>query len=128
VTALIQQWHQMMREIANGSACHRFHSARQRLARWLLAATDRVQSSHMELTQEQLANALGLQRTGVTVRAPPSRMRGGSLRATAASESSIGLGSGRRRASAMRGRRATGTGSPDTAGVRVNVRQPRYRT
>jgi hypothetical protein len=67
VTALIQQWHQMMREIANGSACHRFHSARQRLARWLLAATDRVHSSHMDLPQEQFANVLGLQRTGVTV-------------------------------------------------------------
>ena len=65
--ALAQHWHLMMSEIANGSACHRFHTARQRLARWLLTASARIQSSHIELTQEQLAGILGLQRTGVTV-------------------------------------------------------------
>jgi len=57
----------MIGEIANGSACHRFHTARQRLARWLLMASDKIQSSRIELTQEQLAEILGLQRTGVTV-------------------------------------------------------------
>ena len=65
--ALIQRWHGMIGEIANGSACHRFHTARQRLARWLLMASDKIQSSRIELTQEQLAEILGLQRTGVTV-------------------------------------------------------------
>jgi len=65
--ALIQRWHGMMVEIASGSACHRFHTARQRLARWLLMASDKIQSSRIELTQEQLAEILGLQRTGVTV-------------------------------------------------------------
>jgi CRP-like cAMP-binding protein len=65
--ALLHQWHRMMSDIANGSACHRFHTARQRLARWLLMASDRIQSSEIELTQEQLAEILGLQRTGVTV-------------------------------------------------------------
>lgn len=64
---LLQSWHRMMGEIASGSACHRFHTARQRLARWLLIATQRLQSSHIELTQEQLGEILGLQRTGVTV-------------------------------------------------------------
>lgn len=43
------------------------HTARQRLARWLLTASDRVQSSRIELTHEQLAEVLGLQRTRVTV-------------------------------------------------------------
>ena len=65
--ALIQQWHRLMSDIAIGSGCHRFHTARQRLARWLLMASDRIQSSRIELTQEQLAEILGLQRTGVTV-------------------------------------------------------------
>jgi CRP-like cAMP-binding protein len=65
--ALIQYWHVLMTEIAQGSACHRFHTARQRLARWLLSASDRTQSVRIELTQERLAQALGLQRTGVTV-------------------------------------------------------------
>jgi CRP-like cAMP-binding protein len=57
----------MRPEIAQGFACHRFHTARQRLARWLLSASDRTQSVRIELTQERLAQAIGLQRTGVTV-------------------------------------------------------------
>jgi CRP-like cAMP-binding protein len=65
--ALIQQWHALMSEIACGSACHRFHTARQRLARWLLMASDRIHSSRVELTQEQLADVLGLRRPRVTV-------------------------------------------------------------
>jgi CRP-like cAMP-binding protein len=65
--ALIQHWHSMMSEIALGSACHRFHTARQRLAQWLLMASDRIQSSRIELTQQQLADVLGLQRTCVTM-------------------------------------------------------------
>jgi CRP-like cAMP-binding protein len=64
--ALIQRWHALMSEIALGSACHRFHTARQRLARWLLTASDRIQSSRLELTQEQLGDVLGLRRTSVT--------------------------------------------------------------
>jgi CRP-like cAMP-binding protein len=65
--SIVQHLHRMMSDIANGSACNRFHTARQRLARWLLMASDRIQSSRVELTQEQLAEILGLQRTGVTV-------------------------------------------------------------
>jgi CRP-like cAMP-binding protein len=63
---LMQGWHSVTSEIASGSACHRFHSSRQRLARWLLAASDRIQSSRLELTHEQLGAVLGLQRTRVT--------------------------------------------------------------
>jgi CRP-like cAMP-binding protein len=64
--ALIEHWHAVMCEIALGSACHRFHTARQRLARWLLMASERIQSSRIEITHGQLADVLGLQRTGVT--------------------------------------------------------------
>jgi CRP-like cAMP-binding protein len=65
--ALIRQWHAMMSEIALGSACHRFHTSRQRLARWLLMASERIQSSRLELTHEQLGQVLGLLRTDVTI-------------------------------------------------------------
>ena len=65
--ALVQYWTVLMTEIAQGSACHRFHTARQRLARWLLAASDRTQTARIELTQERLAQVLGIQRTWVTV-------------------------------------------------------------
>ncbi len=63
---LINYWHALMTDIAQGSACHRFHMARQRLARWLLCASDRTQSARIQMTQERLGQALGLQRTGVT--------------------------------------------------------------
>jgi len=65
--AVWKHWNSVLSEIALGSACHCFHTARQRLARWLLTASDRIQSSHLELTHEQLADVLGLQRTGVSV-------------------------------------------------------------
>lgn len=65
--ALWKQWHAVLSEMALGSACHCFHTARQRLARWLLTASDRIQSSRLDLTHEQLAEVLGLQRTGVCV-------------------------------------------------------------
>ncbi len=65
--AVVQYWQVMMIEIAQGSACHRFHTARQRLARWLLSASDRTQSLRIEMTHERLAQSLGLQRTRVTL-------------------------------------------------------------
>lgn len=65
--AMIRHWTRMMGEIADGSACHLFHTPRQRLARWLLAATERIQSSRIELTQEQLGVILGMPRTRVTI-------------------------------------------------------------
>ena len=64
--ALIAYSYALIAEIAQGSVCHRFHTARQRLARWLLAASDRTQSQRILMTQERLGQALGLQRTGVT--------------------------------------------------------------
>jgi len=56
----------LITEMAYGAACHRFHTARQRLARWLLTVSDRTQSPHIEMTQVRLGQALGLQRTGAT--------------------------------------------------------------
>ena len=63
---LVHYWHALITDIAQGSVCHRFHTARQRLARWLLSASDRTQSARIQMTQERLGQALGLQRTGVT--------------------------------------------------------------
>jgi CRP-like cAMP-binding protein len=63
---LLHYWHSLMAQMMRGSACHRFHSTRQRLARWLLEASDRTESATIDMTQERLAQALGIQRTGVT--------------------------------------------------------------
>lgn len=64
--ALLTWSQQFLHAVAQGSACHRFHTARQRLARWILTASDRTGSSRIEMTQEHLAQRLGLQRTCVT--------------------------------------------------------------
>ena len=49
--------------------CNHFHTAEKRLSRWLLIASDRVQSNTFQLTHEFLAQALGTSRTGVTMAA-----------------------------------------------------------
>jgi CRP-like cAMP-binding protein len=51
---------------AQTAACNRLHAARQRCARWLLMASDRVQSDMLPMTHEFLAAILGVRRTGVT--------------------------------------------------------------
>ena len=52
--------------IAQTAACNRLHSARQRCARWLLMASDRIESDTMPMTHEFLSFMLGIRRTGIT--------------------------------------------------------------
>ena len=49
--------------------CNRMHEVDSRLARWLLASADRMESDSLNLTQEFLAQMLGVQRSTVTVAA-----------------------------------------------------------
>lgn len=51
---------------AQTAACNRRHSLEQRCARWLLNASDRIESHTMPMTQEFLASLLGARRAGVT--------------------------------------------------------------
>ena len=48
------------------AGCNRLHSVEQRSARWLLMASDRVDSNILPLTQEFLAAMLGVRRSGVS--------------------------------------------------------------
>jgi CRP-like cAMP-binding protein len=52
-------------QVAQSSACNRLHPIERRCARWLLLTHDRVTSDVFPLTQEFLAQMLGVQRTSV---------------------------------------------------------------
>lgn len=56
-------------ELAQGCACNRLHTLEERLARWLLTVNDRLQLENFPLTQEFIAQMLGVRRSGVTVAA-----------------------------------------------------------
>lgn len=57
----------LMTQISQCAACNRQHTIEERLARWLLSAHDHVKHNELGLTQEFIANMLGIRRSGVTV-------------------------------------------------------------
>lgn len=56
----------LMMQIAQGNACNNAHTVEQRAARWLLTTRDRVDSDTFPLTQEFLAQMLGVRRASVS--------------------------------------------------------------
>lgn len=58
--------HTLVKHVAQGVACNRLHPVEQRCARWLLATHDRVGRDELELTQDFLAQMLGVRRASVT--------------------------------------------------------------
>lgn len=65
--------HQLLRyaqalitQMAQTAVCNRHHSLDQQLCRWLLLSLDRLQGTHLAMTQELIAKMLGVRREGVT--------------------------------------------------------------
>jgi CRP-like cAMP-binding protein len=56
-------------QISQTAVCNRLHSVEQQLARWLLLSHDRVKADDLIMTQELIADMLGVRREGVTVAA-----------------------------------------------------------
>lgn len=56
-------------EITQCAACNRLHTLEERLSRWLLTVSDRLNSNEFPLTQEFISQMLGVRRSGVTVAA-----------------------------------------------------------
>jgi CRP-like cAMP-binding protein len=53
-------------QMAQTAACNRHHSIEQQLCRWLLLSLDRLNGQELTMTQELIANMLGVRREGVT--------------------------------------------------------------
>ena len=56
----------LITQMAQTAVCNRHHSVDQQLCRWLLLSLDRLASNTLTMTQELIANMLGVRREGVT--------------------------------------------------------------
>jgi CRP-like cAMP-binding protein len=63
---LLRYTQALITQMAQTAACNRHHSLDQQLCRWLLLSLDRLQGSDLVMTQELIANMLGVRREGVT--------------------------------------------------------------
>ena len=63
---LLRYTQALLTQMAQTAVCNRHHSVDQQLCRWLLLSLDRSQSNELIMTQELIANMLGVRREGVT--------------------------------------------------------------
>jgi CRP-like cAMP-binding protein len=63
---LLRYTQALIAQMAQTAVCNRHHSVDQQLCRWLLLSLDRLQGSELVMTQELIANMLGVRREGVT--------------------------------------------------------------
>ena len=63
---LLRYTQALMAQMAQTAVCNRHHSIDQQLCRWLLLSLDRLASNNLTMTQELIANMLGVRREGVT--------------------------------------------------------------
>jgi len=63
---LLRYTQALITQMAQTAVCNRHHSLDQQLCRWLLLSLDRLDSNQLVMTQELIANMLGVRREGVT--------------------------------------------------------------
>jgi CRP-like cAMP-binding protein len=63
---LLRYTQSLITQMAQTAVCNRHHSIDQQLCRWLLLSLDRLPSNRLNMTQELIANMLGVRREGVT--------------------------------------------------------------
>ncbi|MFN0161895.1 MAG: Crp/Fnr family transcriptional regulator [Burkholderiales bacterium] len=63
---LLRYTQSLITQMAQTAVCNRHHSLDQQLCRWLLLSMDRLEGSELVMTQELIANMLGVRREGVT--------------------------------------------------------------
>jgi hypothetical protein len=63
---LLRYTQALITQMTQTAVCNRHHSVDQQLCRWLLLSLDRLSSDTLTMTQELIANMLGVRREGVT--------------------------------------------------------------
>jgi CRP-like cAMP-binding protein len=63
---LLRYTQALITQMGQTAVCNRHHSVEQQLCRWLLMSLDRLPSNELRMTQELIANMLGVRREGVT--------------------------------------------------------------
>ncbi|OGB34209.1 MAG: Crp/Fnr family transcriptional regulator [Burkholderiales bacterium RIFCSPLOWO2_02_FULL_66_35] len=63
---LLRYTQALITQMAQTAVCNRHHSLDQQLCRWLLLSLDRLSGNELVMTQELIANMLGVRREGVT--------------------------------------------------------------
>jgi CRP-like cAMP-binding protein len=63
---LLRYTQALITQMAQTAVCNRHHAVEQQLCRWLLLSLDRLASNELIMTQELIANMLGVRREGVT--------------------------------------------------------------
>ena len=73
---LLRYTQSLITQMAQTAVCNRHHSVDQQLCRWLLLSLDRLSTNQLKMTQELIANMLGVRREGVTEAAGKLQKKG----------------------------------------------------
>lgn len=73
---LLRYTQSLITQMSQTAVCNRHHSINQQLCRWLLLSLDRLPNNSLTMTQELIANMLGVRREGVTEAAGKLQRKG----------------------------------------------------